>query len=245
MENDNLLFHRLRSIRSRKRIIKKDVEKQIRKKYKRSKELWEIRRNIPLIPLEKPYQKGYVRSFAVRDDIKISKDGDFFEGILNKINTYSYSENRKFLKKKRKFGRRIYIPREQKLKRISSFDWTDPKFGFLERERQYFLKKEEYNPFRKRYDTYYEFIEPWRFTLRVRPYMIMHYKPLDSELEKEYEALKSYLDQYRILGIICNKIRGKSCKWRCEDEKINLIESKKYFHYKMSATELADYLQDL
>jgi hypothetical protein len=245
MENDNLLFHRLRSIRSRKRIIKKDVEKQIRKKYKRSKELWEIRRNIPLIPLEKPYQKGYVRSFAVRDDIKISKDGDFFEGILNKINTYSYSESRKFLKKKRKFGRRIYVPREQKIHHLSSYQWNDPKLGLTIRERQYFLKKEEYNPFRKRYDTYYEFIEPWRFTLRIKPYMITHYKPLDSELEKEYEVLKSYLDQYRILGIICNKIRGKSCKWRCEDEKINLIESKKYFHYKMSATELADYLQDL
>jgi hypothetical protein len=57
MENDNLLSYRLRSLRSRKRTIKKDVEKQIRKKYKRSKEVWDIKRNIPWIPLEKPYQE--------------------------------------------------------------------------------------------------------------------------------------------------------------------------------------------
>ncbi|GAA5099088.1 hypothetical protein GCM10023210_36090 [Chryseobacterium ginsengisoli] len=55
MENKNLLFSRLRSLRSRKRIIKKDVEKQIRKKYNRSKELWKIKRDIPWIPLEEPY----------------------------------------------------------------------------------------------------------------------------------------------------------------------------------------------
>jgi len=57
MEKDNLLHSRIRTLRSRKRIIRKDVEKQILKKYKRHKEVWKLRRNIPLIPLEKPYQK--------------------------------------------------------------------------------------------------------------------------------------------------------------------------------------------
>ncbi|UKB79909.1 hypothetical protein [Chryseobacterium sp. MEBOG07] len=79
MENDNLLFSRLRSVRSRKRTIRKDVEKQIRTKYKRSRELWKIRRNLPLIPLDRPYQKGFVRFFVVRDDVKQSKDGDFLK----------------------------------------------------------------------------------------------------------------------------------------------------------------------
>ncbi|ASK31044.1 hypothetical protein CEY12_13420 [Chryseobacterium sp. T16E-39] len=245
MENNNLLFHRLRTVRSRKRIIKKDVEKQIRKKYKRSNELCQIRRNIPLIPLREPYQKGFVRFFVVREDVKRSRDGDFFEGILKKINTYSYSESRKFLKKKRKFGRRIYVPREQKLGRLSPYQWNSPKLGLTLRERQYFLKRENYCPVRKSTEVYYEFIEPWRFILRIRPNMITHYKPLDLELEKEYDALGSYLDQHKIKGIVLKKIYGKSCKWRCDDRKTHLIESIKYFHYTMSATEFADYLQDL
>ena len=75
--------------------------------------------------------------------------------------------------------------------------------------------------------------------------MITHYKPLNSELEKEYEALESYLKQHKIEGIICKKINGGSGKWRYEDEKIDLIESRKYFHYKkISATEFADYFMD-
>lgn len=245
MENDNLLFSRLRSLRSRKRIIKKDVEKQIRKKYKRSRELLAIRRKIPLVPLEKPYQKGFVRFFVVRDDVKRTKDGEFFEGILMKINTYMYSETRKFLKKKRKFGRKIYVIRDQKLGHLLPSQWNDPKLGLTTREKQYFLKREEYNPFRKRYNVYYEFIEPWRFNLQVKPYMITHYKPLNSDLEKEIDELDFYLNQDKIKGIICKKINGGLGKLRYEDEKIDLIESRKYFHYKkISATEFADYFMD-
>lgn len=141
MEKDNLLSFRLRSLRSRKRIIKKDVEKQIRKKYKRSRELWKLRRNIPLVPLEKPYQKGFVRFFVVRDDVQRSKDGNFFEELLKKINTEMYSETRKFLKRKRKSGRRIYVEKEQKIANVYPWEWNNPKFGLTERERQYFIKK--------------------------------------------------------------------------------------------------------
>jgi hypothetical protein len=244
MENYNLLFPRLRSARSRKRAGRKDVEKQIRKKYNRSEKLWDIRRKIPWIPLENSYQRGFVRFFVLRDDVKRSKDADFFEGILNKINTYMYSESRQFLKKKKKSGRRIYVEREQKLKRISSLGWNDPKLGFTQRERQYFLKKEEYNPFRKRNDIYYEFIEPWRFILRVRPNMITHYKPLDSELEKECDELGSYLRQYKVAGIIRKKIYGRPKPWKADYE-TDLIKSRKYTACIMSATELADYFEDL
>ncbi|WP_312512989.1 hypothetical protein [Chryseobacterium culicis] len=245
MENDNLLYSRLRSLRSRKRAIRKDVEKQIRTKYKRSEELWDIRRNIPWIPLDQPYQRGFVRFFVVREDVMRSKDGDFFEGILKKINTYMYSESRRFLKKKRKFGRRIYVAREQKLKQISSYSWNDPKLGLTPRERQYFLKQEEYCPARKMYVPYYEFTESWRFTLRTRPNMITHYKPVDFELEKEYAELGDYLGQYKIVGIIHKTIYGKSYPWKRKREDISLIRSRKYVTCTMSATEIAESLQDL
>jgi hypothetical protein len=244
MENNNLLFHRLRSARSRKRTGKKDVEKQIRKKHKRSKELWYLRRNIPWIPLEKPYQRGFVRFFVLSDDVKRSEDADFYEGILKKINTYMYSESRLFLKKKRKFGRRIYVEKPQRLNTISSYAWTDPKFGLIPGERQYFLKIEEYNPFRKRDDIYYEFIEPWRFVLRIRPNMITHYKPVDLDLEKEYAEVESYIKRNKVTGIIQKTINGKSNAWKREYE-TDLIKSRKYADCILSATELADYFEDL
>nr|WP_315027411.1 hypothetical protein [uncultured Chryseobacterium sp.] len=245
MENDNLLLYRIRSVRSRKRTIKKDVEKQIRKKYKRSKELWKIKRNTPLIPLDNPYQRGFVRFFVVRDDVMRSKDGEFFEGILKKINTYVYSESRRFLKKKKKFGRRIYVKKEQKLMHISLWSWNDPKLGLTARERQCFMKYEEYCPYRKYDKIYYEFTEPWRFTLRIRPHMITHYKPVDFQLEKEYAELKSCLEQHKTVGVISKKIYGRSYRGRTKKEDVHLIKSGKYFTCPMSATEIAESFKDV
>ncbi|MCS3530428.1 hypothetical protein [Chryseobacterium sp. JUb7] len=243
MEKDNLLFSRLRNLRSRKRAIKKDVEKQIRKKYKRSSRLWKLRREIPLLPLEKPYQKGFVRSFVVRDEVMRTKDGEFFNSILNKINTKMYSETRKFLKKKRKSGRRIYVEREQKMASLSTYQWNDPKLGLTARDRQYFLKREEYCPIRKATNIYYEFIEPWRFVLRVKPYMITHYKPLDSDLEKEIDELDYFLSQYKVAGIIHKTIYGKRNPWK-EKYKRDQKKSRKCFHYNGSATEIAENSED-
>lgn len=242
MEKDNLLYFRIRSLRSRKRIIRKDVEKQVRKKYKRHREVWKQKRNIPLIPLEKPYQKGFVRFFVVRDDVKRSKDGDFFENLLKKINTEMYSDTRKFLKKKRKFGRRIYVEKEQKTAKVLPWEWNNPKFGLTERERQYFVKREYYTYNKRLIKEYYEFIEPWRFVLRVRPNMITHYKPLDEDLEREYNALDSYLNQHKVIGIIHKNIYGKPDKWR--DKYKRKTKVRKYFHCRISAEEIAEMFTD-
>ncbi|MFZ4931415.1 hypothetical protein [Chryseobacterium sp. Mn2064] len=246
MENNNLLLFLLRSVRSRKRTIKKDVIKQIIKRYRRSEELRNIKINIPWIPLENPYQRGFVRFFVVRDDVMRSKDGEFFDEVLKKINTYMYSESRQFLKKKkRKLGRRMYVEKDQKLKRISFTSWTDTKFVLTARERQYFLREDEYCPIRKREDTYYKFIEPWRFILRIRPNMITHYKPVDFELEKETAELEAYLGQYKVAGIIHKTIYGKSYAWQTKREDTDLITSRKYSSCAMSATEIAESFLDL
>ena len=47
---------RLRNLRSRKRIAREDHEKYLRECIKRQKALFKQRRELPLVPLEKPYQ---------------------------------------------------------------------------------------------------------------------------------------------------------------------------------------------
>ncbi|MDQ0592417.1 hypothetical protein QFZ37_000786 [Chryseobacterium ginsenosidimutans] len=88
------------------------------------------------------------------------------------------------------------------------------------RSRKRIIKKDVEKQIRKRYNVYYEFIEPWRFILQVKPYMITHYKPLNSELEKEYAELESYLNQGKIKGIIQTTINGKSYSWRVNTKHI-------------------------
>ncbi|MDO4229536.1 MAG: hypothetical protein Q4C98_06970 [Capnocytophaga sp.] len=252
MGNSYIDNSRLRSLRTKKRLAKEDFEKFIREQEKIWQKLWKQRREIPLVPLPEPYQKGFVRSFRLRDDVARSPLAGFFEEILEKINTFQYSDNRKFQKKKRRRGKKIYVPREQKLLKIP--DWQFPeykKLKFSEKEQAYFVKTEEYNPHTKKYEVFYEFRDAWRFVLRVKPYMITHYKPLDTDLEREIARLDKFLFSHKVRGILQSKIYGRSYGWKDVEKKkgkkkykYNVLKNNDLVRAKISATEIADLLLD-
>ena len=135
---------RLRNLRSRKRIAQEDHEKFLRECIKRQKVLFKQRRELPLVPLEKPYQKGYVRFFVLREDVRQGKQADFFATLLEKINTYQYADTRKFQKKKKRRGKRVYIARKQELYAFSQWEWERAleRGKFTQKERAYFAKIE-------------------------------------------------------------------------------------------------------
>ena len=247
---------RLRNLRSRKRIAREDHEKFLRECCDRHAELEKQRRTLPLVPLEKPYQKGYVRFFVVRDDVKRSKLGDFFENLLAKINTYQYADNRKFQKKKKRRGKRIYLPRKQELLSFRQWEWVDAieKGKLVAEECKYFMKVERYNSVCKRFEIYYEFAEPWRFELRVKPNMITHYRPLDVAIEREFAELDKIINDYNNWNIIAKIIYGHSYRysWLYYEKRYNSKEKYKRtplkeiatLKYHTSAMEIGEMLLD-
>lgn len=254
MGNSFIENSRLRSRRTRIRIAKEDEEKYIRKINKRCDELWRIKQEMPLVPLEKPYQKGFVRSFVLRDDVAKSKMVDFFQGILDKINTWQFSDSRKFQKRRRRKGKKIYVPREQHLERIPAYQF--PVYGkrkFSEREQAYFVKTSSYRVVNKKIytDYYYEFCEPWRFILRVKPYIITHYKPIDLEVERELAQVRAYLNTDRVQGILQRKVYYHSGAWKFVQKKIgkakyryNPLKNNNLSKMKLSATEIASIFEE-
>jgi hypothetical protein len=93
------------------------------------------------------------------------------------------------------------------------------------------------------YVPYYEFIEPWRFTLRIRPNMITHYKPVDFELEKESAELESYLRQHKIAGIAQKTIYGGSYSWKTKKKILILSEAGNILTAQCLQQRLQKYLQ--
>jgi len=252
MGNSYIQGSRLRSIRTRKRVAKTDYEKYLRQCCDRHAELEKQKRTMPLVPLEKPYQKGYVRFFVVRDDVKRSKLGDFFENLLAKINTYQYADNRKFQKKKKRRGKRVYIARKQELYVFNQWEWQRAleRGKFTEKERAYFARIECFNRQKDCFETYYEFTEPWRFELRVKPNMITHYRPLDVAIERELAELDKIISDYKNWGIIYSKIYGGSYSWNQYQKRYTPKEKYKHtplkeiaaLKYHTSAMEIGEML---
>ena len=243
MEDSIFFSSRFRSKREKIRLIKTAKEKNVRLKYNRRKEISHELFNIPLVPLKKPYQKGFERFFVLRNDLKNEKEIEFFSQILNKINTVQYADSRKFVKKRKRNGKRIYVPGIQNLRPLQPYEFSGPNSILNDGERKYFACIEVYDSITNRFKGMYEFLQPWRFRLIIKPNMITHYKPLDIDLKKEEAEVDHFFDNYTNQGILY-KITNKGYSYPMKPLLKNPFRKKKFFNNKSSALEIAEILME-
>ena len=242
MEDSIFFSTQLRTKRARKRSVKTTKEKNVREKYKRRKEIFKEQKAISLVPLKEPYQKGFERYFVLREDIKKENEIEFFTQFLKKINTSQYAETRKFVKKRKRNGKRIYVQRIQELKQLQPYEYSGPYSILNDEERRYFACIQVYDPKTKRFKGIYEFLQPWRFRLIIKPNMITHYKPLDIDLKREEAQIDHFFDKYKNQGILLKKIVGGGYSYERKPKFKNPFTKRKFFNNKNSATEIAEML---
>lgn len=187
-----ILSYRLRTVRQKKRIQYEDFDKQLLRLYKEDRALDIQIYSLGWEPLAPPVQKGWKRFFVLRDDVARSKHRVFFENILKKINTYDWSYRKDFKVRKRKFGRKQYVVKEQKL--LQPCPWHFAKLDFTNEEKQFFHEEFRYTRSGELIK-YYVFNEPWRFVLRTRPNMIDKIKRIDGGLESRSKEIDNYFDR--------------------------------------------------
>jgi len=189
---EEILCYRLRTARQKKRMLYEDFDKQLIELYREEKALNEQKNNLGWEPLHPPVQKGWKRFFVLRDDVARSKHAEFFEGILEKINTYDWSHRKDFKIKRRKRGRKIYVVKPQKL--LEPAEWHFPRLGFNEYEQQFFHVV--WSSYRNKvFVKKYVFNEPWRFVLRVRPNMITKMKKRDEIIASRVNRIAVYMER--------------------------------------------------
>jgi len=207
----DLLSFRLRTARQKKRAQYKDFEKYLLKLYREEYELNRQIRTLGYRPLVPPVQKGWIRSFVLRDDVAEGKYAPFFQGILDKINTGNWSHRKDFRIRKRKKGRKIYVVKEQFLE--SPYTYKFRWMGFSEAERRYFDDIPCYKYGGRLPEMKHVFNEPWRFVLKVQPNMIDKERIVDPELESAIAALRNYLDRNAYRGMQLHLLYGRR-RWR-------------------------------
>lgn len=214
---------RFKSIRQKKRLQKKDFDKQLIQLSNTRNELWDKVRALPLVPLETPYQRGWMRTFVLRNDVAISKDSEFFQRLLDKINTVQYSHKKLFQVKKRHRGKKIYVSKPQRLKTLTSCEWSrnsarnweGKEVSFSEKEKTYFAVREVIG-YNGRTEYEYYFTEAWRFVLKTKANLITHTRMKDHDLMSQLRKLENYLDQHHLSHKIQKLVRGKKQNWHFE-----------------------------
>ena len=111
-------------LRRRERRRRKDREdRELRKMAEESRRLGHARFTADLVPLEKPYQRGWVRFFKLTDRAARRPDAELLEELLTYVNNVQYCRKRLFLewnaeKKKQVPGR--HLPKQLRADRIAS-----------------------------------------------------------------------------------------------------------------------------
>jgi hypothetical protein len=187
-----ILSYRLRTVRQKRRMQYEDFDKQLLKLDKEQTRLNKQKQTIVWEPLKPPVQRGWKRFFVLREDVAISKHAEFFENILNKINTYDWSHRKDFMVKYRRFGRKKYRVKKQSLLRPD--EWTFKRLGFTDVEKLLFDEVWQMDS-RKELVKRYVFREPWRFVLRIRPNVIDKVRRRDSMVESRSQEIRNYMDR--------------------------------------------------
>ncbi|HEY8957845.1 hypothetical protein [Chitinophaga sp.] len=211
---------RIRTGRRRKRDARKQYDKQLLQYKRKRQELWQAWQSRGYTELTPPVMKGYVRSFVLREDVARSRDGDFFQELLKKINTYDYSHRKDFKVKKRRRGRKIHVLREQHL--LQPTEYVFRKMKFSPKEVNCFEERIRYCKNGIDQIKYFVVKEPWRFVLQVRPNMITKQRVVAPELSSAIDQLDNYLKRNQLEHRIWKLTRSQQAsrrRWLPEDKR--------------------------
>jgi hypothetical protein len=201
----DILCYRLRAKRHKIRMQYEDFDKQLRRLNREEAKLRKQRNNLGWEPLLPPVQRGWKRTFVLREDVARTARAEFFNGILEKINTIDCSWRKDFKKKKRYMGRKIYVVKPQYLKKLDLWEWK--KASFTTAELQFFqctfsIDKRGY--LREQY----VFTEPWRFVLKISPNIIDKVRIRDVEIEQRIKEIDNYITRNDCKGRIQKTVYG-------------------------------------
>ncbi|MEO6175884.1 MAG: hypothetical protein ABIP27_12105 [Flavobacterium circumlabens] len=222
---DNSLFDdyiqcsRLKKKRRKKRLVKEDFEKHLVQLSKRKHAIYLAIKELPLIALKEPYQKGWVRFFVVRKDVLRSDEAMFYVNVLEKINTFQFSNQKTFTSRKKRFGKKTENPKEQFLAKINVSEWNTNKFELTDKEKSCFTRIEKWSDRCRCFKTYYQFTESWRFVFKIEPNIIKHQKAVDAVLESELRQIENYI-QNRDLGYKIYKSGNRDASYYYSLEKL-------------------------
>ncbi|HVI45466.1 MAG TPA: hypothetical protein VM802_11375 [Chitinophaga sp.] len=225
---DYIAVSRIRTERRRKRAVKEQADKDLLQLSRLRTKQWHTWHNRGFEPLIPPIMNGYIRSFVLREDVARGKQADFYQEVLNKINTYDHSHRRDFRIRRRSRGKKIYVVKPQQLLQPTYEHFA--KLKFSEAEALCFEEREMPDSKDCSKSTIrLVFKEPWRFVLSVRPYMITERRVALPDLQSEIDKLRSYIDGRNLQHRIWKLTRGKRSSRRSW---LTFPKPKEYFRFR-------------
>lgn len=188
-------YSRIKTKRRKERLRKWDSDKQLMRLRRELKRIRREQENLGFKELFPPIQRGWKRNFIVRPDVMRSKDGAFFQALLEKITSEQFSHRRDFKQKKRRKGKTVQIDRVQKL--YEPYAWAFKQLKLTEKEKGYFTEVQDFHS-KGQCRIRYVFNEPWRYVLNVQANLITKIKVIDPVLKQQEAEIEAFIEKHHL-----------------------------------------------
>lgn len=183
-------------------------EKKIRRLYTEYKGSWKKSKDSGHFVEVNPYQRGWIRVYDLRDDIKNRKDAIFIRQMLDMLNSQAFCRTKDFAHKSWTTGE--MIPFKQPLKTL-----TPEKYEKLsDRMKKHFVLRQEYVKYSNVMRNYYAFVYDYWFVFKIKPNIVTHHWIPDGEVESRYQKLRDNLFGSKYLWPKAGKAAGFSVRGR-------------------------------
>jgi len=205
--------------------VKKDRDKQLLKLDRERRHIRKDPDYEAIVPLDEPYQKGWKRLFVLKPEVQRSARAEFYQQILDTINTVQYHYDQSFKKPKRK-GRwhRYHFDELPTLRTIDRYDWHWNKHKLSEEQRTCFERVIFWNDQLYGIDHRYRFAEQNLFEIAVLPHIIDSVKIGDVLLEQQLAWIDNHIENNNLQCRLDKLQNGNRYKgWKDDTEKLKYL----------------------
>ena len=141
-----------------------------------------------------PYQRGWVRDFVLRDDVKNRSDAREFQQALDLINLTVFCRNQDFLHRNWKTGELQPIKQYPKHPTVEQYNAMTEKLQSMFELRRY--NDRVYRNGRYEFESVERYTFRWNYYLvfRVQPNIVTQHWIPDNEVHSRFGELKHYID---------------------------------------------------
>lgn len=177
--------------------------------------LYQAQRDAPIVPLERPYQKGWIKTFVLAPDLRRRPDAEVFRTVLAAINDRLWARTREFVSGHGEpllLRPRVIGPREWSRLRWPASHRRLLAFGHWEMGDTYNVHLRAW--FRRRHRfTGYSVHRPWWLREDIQPHLITHQRVNLPEVETRLAEIEAELrhteGRHRL-----DWLHGRRVRWR-------------------------------
>jgi hypothetical protein len=179
------------------------------------REAWRLHRawhDAPVVPLERPYQRGWTKTYVLADGIDRRRDAPIYRSILAVINRRVYSRDRSFVL--RRTGEPIVLrPRVLHRREMEQYGWPPQHLALFELGTWLITEAPSWIRWGRGHFLGYKLVRNEWLREEVQPHLVTHRRVLLPEVESRLAEIESFLTRtcgrYRL-----DWLRGRSRWWR-------------------------------